>query len=101
MKLVPCGQTVYCSEISKKLLELDQQYEGILGCVRSLPLLETTLITTRNQEIEELVSVTLIDANHCPGEWDQQIYSKSGWKEEEEEEKERKKEREREKEIYI
>ena len=49
--------TIYCSHVTANLLIRDMRVNP--GCIRALPL-DTELLI-------EGISVTLIDANHCPG----------------------------------
>ena len=49
--------TIYCSHVTANLLIRDMRVNP--GCIRALPLDAELLI--------EGISVTLIDANHCPG----------------------------------
>ena len=57
------GGTVFCSEITKRLIEL--QFQDVSEHLIALPMNESVLFGV--DEDGKHVNVTLLDANHCPG----------------------------------
>ncbi|XP_065919409.1 protein artemis-like isoform X2 [Dysidea avara] len=61
--------SLYCSEVTKALLQVDEEFAHLVPYLKSLPIEETVLLSLpAHMHLKPLqVTVTLLPAGHCPG----------------------------------